>query len=142
LHTLFEVQFHENRRRRSLPVLREEGEKAELKAENDGQRKELGKLERERNRQEGTIAKQASKIEVFKNETKECEDELKRSTEANEAQRGELTRLKDENQAMKAKEGRLGEEVTELTNLLKHTVLHPEQANAGEIIKRIFPESK
>jgi hypothetical protein len=33
-------------------------------------------------------------------------------------------------------------EIVELTNLLKHTVLHPEKANASEIIKRIFPESK
>jgi hypothetical protein len=48
----------------------------------------------------------------------------------------------DENKAMKAKDGRLGEEVAELTNLLKRTVLHPEQANAGEIIKRSFSESK
>jgi hypothetical protein len=50
-------------------------------------------LEGERNRQEGTVAKQASEIEVFKSATKKCEDELKRSTEANEAQRRELTRM-------------------------------------------------
>jgi hypothetical protein len=43
---------------------------------------------------------------------------------------------------MKAKEDRLGEEGAELTNLLKCTVLHPEQANVSEIIKRILPESK
>jgi hypothetical protein len=30
----------------------------------------------------------------------------------------------------------------ELTNLLKHTVLDPGQANVSEIIRRIFPESK
>jgi hypothetical protein len=99
-------------------------------------------LERERNSQEGTIAKRASQIEVFKNATKKCKDELKRSTEANEAQKEELGRLTDEIKAMKAKKGRLGDEVAELTNLLKHTVLHPDRANAGEIIKRIFPESK
>jgi hypothetical protein len=34
------------------------------------------------------------------------------------------------------------EEIVELMNLLKHVVLHPEEANVGEIIKRIFPESK
>jgi hypothetical protein len=33
-------------------------------------------------------------------------------------------------------------EIVEMTNLLKHTVLHPEQVNASEIIKRIFRESK
>jgi hypothetical protein len=99
-------------------------------------------LKREKNRPEGTIAQQASEIEVCKDATKKCENELKRSTEANEAQRGELGRLADEIKAMKAKEGRLGEEVAELANLLKHTVLHPGPANASEIIKRIFPEDK
>jgi hypothetical protein len=33
-------------------------------------------------------------------------------------------------------------EIVELTNLLKRPVLHPEEANTGEIIERIFPESK
>jgi hypothetical protein len=33
-------------------------------------------------------------------------------------------------------------EILELTNPPKHAVLHPEEANANEIIKRIFPESK
>jgi hypothetical protein len=31
-------------------------------------------------------------------------------------------------------------EIVEPTNLLKHTVQHPEHANANEIIKRVFPE--
>jgi predicted nucleic acid-binding Zn-ribbon protein len=123
-------------------VVREQSEKAELKAENDDQREELGKLERERNRQEGTITRQALEIDGFRNARKTWEDELKRSTEANEAHKEELAQLKDEIKAMKAKEARLGEEVAQLTNLLKHTVLHPKEANAGEIIKRIFPESK
>jgi hypothetical protein len=33
-------------------------------------------------------------------------------------------------------------EIVELTNLLKRTVRHPEEANASEIIKKIFPQSK
>jgi hypothetical protein len=99
-------------------------------------------LEVERNRQEGTIAKQASEIEVFKNATKKWEDELKRSTEANGSQREELGQLTDEIRATKAKEGRRMEEVSELTDLLKCRLLHPEEVNAGQIIKRIFPESK
>jgi hypothetical protein len=60
-------------------------------------------LEGERNRKKGTIAKQASEFEAFKNAAKKCEDELKRSSEANEAQRGELAQLRDEIKAMKAK---------------------------------------
>jgi hypothetical protein len=43
---------------------------------------------------------------------------------------------------MKAKGGRLGKEVAELTSLPKETVLRPEPANACEIIQRMFPESK
>jgi hypothetical protein len=36
----------------------------------------------------------------------------------------------------------LRNEIVELTNLLKRTVLYPEQANVSEIIKKIFRESK
>jgi hypothetical protein len=61
----------------------------------DEQRQRKREWKRERNKPEGIIAKQASEIEVFKNATKKCENELKRSTEANEAQRGELGRLAD-----------------------------------------------
>jgi hypothetical protein len=50
-------------------------------------------LEEERKRQEGTIAKQASEIEVFKNVKEKYKDELKRRIDVNEAQREELGRL-------------------------------------------------
>jgi hypothetical protein len=137
-------------------VVREQSKKAGLETALEEQRQRNGKLEGERNRQEGIIAKQASELDVFKNATKKCENELKRATEANEAQMEELGKLERERsrqegtigkltaeiKAMKAKEGRLGKEVAQLTNLLKDMVLHPEQANAGEIIKRIIPESK
>jgi hypothetical protein len=106
-------------------VLREQSEKAGLKAEKEEQQQEFGKLEGERNRQEDTIAKQASEIEGLKDAKKKSEDALKRRTEANEAQRRELV-----------------EDVAELTNLLKRAVLHPDQANASEIIRRIFRQSK
>jgi predicted RNase H-like nuclease (RuvC/YqgF family) len=71
-------------------------------------------LEGERNRQKGTIAKQASEIEGLKEAKKKSEDELRRSTDTNEAQRRELGQLKDDNKAMKAKEDRLVEEVGKL----------------------------
>jgi hypothetical protein len=122
--------------------VREQSEKAGLETALEKQRQRNGNLEGERNRQKGTITRQASEIEGFRNAKRKWEDELKRSTEANEAHKEELAQLKDEIKAMKAKEARLGGEVAELTNLLKHTVLHHEEANAGEIIKRIFPESK
>jgi hypothetical protein len=95
-------------------LLRTRQQKRELETVLDDQGRRNGKLERERNRQEGTIAKQASEIEVLKNATKKCENELKRSTEANKAQRGELAQLKDENKGMKVKEDRLMEEVGKL----------------------------
>jgi hypothetical protein len=106
-------------------VLQEQNEKAGLKVEKEEQRQEVGKLEGEMNRQDGIIARQASDIEGLKDAKKKSEDELKRSTKANEAQRRELV-----------------EEAGELTNLLKRAVLHPDPANANEIIRRIFPESK
>jgi hypothetical protein len=103
-------------------VLREQSEKAELKAEKEEKRKEVGKLEGERNKQEGTIAKQASEIEGLKDAKKKCEDELKRSTEANAAQGRELGQLKDDNKAMKAKEDRLVAEVGKLKDDIRRMV--------------------
>jgi hypothetical protein len=100
-------------------VLQEQNEKAGLKAEKEEQRQEFGRLEGERNRQEGTIAKQASEIEGLKDAKKKCEDELKHSAEANEAQRRELGQLKDDNKAMKAKEDRLVEEVGKLNEEIR-----------------------
>jgi septal ring factor EnvC (AmiA/AmiB activator) len=79
---------------RSLLALRNEVEQPQKEVVE--QRQKHWKLEGERNRHEGTIAKQASEIERFKNETKKCEDQVK---------------------AMKAKGGPLLEEVGELTNL-------------------------
>jgi hypothetical protein len=49
-----------------------------------------GKLEGERNRQEGITVKQASEIEGLKDAKKKCEDALKRGAEVNEAQAREL----------------------------------------------------
>jgi hypothetical protein len=51
---------------------------------------------RERNRQEGTIAKQVLEIKVFKNAMKRYEGEQKRTTEMNEAQREELGKFEGE----------------------------------------------
>jgi polyhydroxyalkanoate synthesis regulator protein len=56
----------------------------------------------------------SSEIEVFKNARKKLEDGLRRSTEANEAQREELAQLKDEIKAMRDKEDSLMEEVGRL----------------------------
>jgi hypothetical protein len=130
IHSLFALRKEVEQQQKEIgdlrkEVLREQSEKAGLKAEKDEQRQEIGQLEGERNRQHGTIAKQALEIEGLKDAKQKSEDEQKRSTEANEAQRRKLV-----------------EEVGELTNLLKRAALHPDQANASEIIKRIFPESK
>jgi hypothetical protein len=95
-------------------VVREQSEKADLETALDEQRRRKRELEGERNRQEGTIAKQASEIKVFKNARKKCEDELKCNTEVNEAQRAELGRLTEEIKVMKAKEDPLMEEVSKL----------------------------
>jgi hypothetical protein len=76
-------------------LLRTRRRKRELETALDDQRRGTGELEEAKNRQEATIGKQASAIEAFKNATKKCENELKRSTEANEVQREEVAQLKD-----------------------------------------------
>jgi hypothetical protein len=78
----------------------------------------------------------------LKSSKEKSEDELTRSIEENDALKGALVRLKEEMKEMQVKQDSLLEEVAELTNLLKCAVLHPDQANASEIIRRIFPESK
>jgi hypothetical protein len=81
-------------------------------------------------------------IESSKAAKKNSEDELQRRTEANAVQRRKLRQLKDEIKAMKAKKDLIIEEISELTSLVPSMVLHPEQANTGHIISRIWPESK
>jgi chromosome segregation ATPase len=89
-------------------------------------------LEGERTRQEETIAKQALEIEVFKNTTKECEDKLRCSTDANEGQREQLPQLKEENKGMKAKEDRLMGEVGKLKEEIR-----PRVARQDSLVKEL-----
>jgi flagellar biosynthesis GTPase FlhF len=101
-------------------------------------------------RQERTIARQASEIEGLKATKKKREDELQRSNEGNEAQRRELAQLKDENKAMKAKEDRLLEEVGKLKEEIQRMAAKQDQlvkelaeinALLNELNKKRFPPS-
>jgi chromosome segregation ATPase len=65
--------------------------------------------------------KQGSECERFKNATKKCEDELKSSAEANEAQRGEFAQLKDENKGTKERKARPMEEVGKLKEEIRQS---------------------
>jgi hypothetical protein len=95
-------------------IAEEQSERVVMKAVIDEQQRKIGELEGESHRQEGMIVRQASEIEGVKTVMKECEDELKRSTETNEAQGRELGQLKEENKAAKVNEDRLKEEVGKL----------------------------
>jgi hypothetical protein len=75
-----------------------------MKAAIDEQRRTIEELDGASQRQEWTIARQVSEIKGLKTARTKCEDKLKRSTEAIEAQELELRQLNDEN---KAKEDRL-----------------------------------
>jgi hypothetical protein len=131
-------------------VLKEQSEKAGLKAEKEELEQKVGKLEGERDRQEGTIARQALEIEGLKDAKKKSEDELRRSAEANEAQRRELGQLKDESKAMKTSEDRLVEEVGKLKEEIRqmaaqHDLLVKELGELKDLLNKLgvkqFPPS-
>jgi carbonic anhydrase len=70
-----------------MEVVRGRSEKAAMKAVMDEQQRKIDELEGRSQQQEGTIMKQASEIEGLTAAKKKFEDELKRSTEANVAQK-------------------------------------------------------
>jgi chromosome segregation ATPase len=122
-------------------VVREQSERAKLKAQNGVRRGELGRLEREGNRQEGTIAKQAPEMNVFKSVTKKCEKELECSTQANGGQRGELGRLRKEIRAVKGKRDSLIEEVGKLKEEIRQRIAQQDSlmrdlAEANDLLKK------
>jgi hypothetical protein len=71
-----------------------------MKATVDEQRRKIDELESARQRQEGTIARQVSEIDSLNAAKNKCEDELKSTTETNEAQERErieeVGKLKEE----------------------------------------------
>jgi hypothetical protein len=147
VQSLFAMRKEVEQQRKEIEDLRndigrEQSANVAMKAIVDRQRQKIEELEEASQRQKRIIARQVSEIKGLKAAKNRCEDELKRSTEANEGQERELRQLKDGNKAMEARNGVLCEEVAELTNLLKRAVLHPDQTNASEVIQRIFPESK
>jgi hypothetical protein len=89
---------------------REQSEKAGLEATIKAQERKIGELEGENRHHEETILTQASEIEGLKTAKNKCEDELKGSIKATDAQRQELMQLKDE---MQVKQDRLLKELAE-----------------------------